>query len=131
MKKRFLFAMAFMLVVVCGMFATRAIMAAYCLELQSSDCVSDNTCAAHCTPECGDVVSKYAYNVDKCVSVASGYHDCTTNSEDKVWCYSRYDCTSSATVCPTDAGETKCQSTGSSTKVKVWKKFVGGSGCGS
>lgn len=129
MKTRSLVIMAFMPVVVCGMFAVSAVIAATCYDLGKEWCVTPTGCELSCTPECGDVYDKAVYAVDKCKCKATGYSTCEAHPTDEVDCYEKWNCAASTNTCSSDAAEKQCDESGGSTLVKTSKKILSDSGC--
>jgi len=131
MKKRFLVTVAFMLVIVCGMLMTRAVMAEDCWTLAIKRCTTGplvRPCGSTCGPFCYKIIWA-PYYVDRCQCVASGFHDCVDDNE-MVNCMLIYTCGTTSTTCPTDPNEKKC---GRVDEFMTWddnRKALTGSGCG-
>ena len=127
MKKRFLVTVAFMLIVVCGIFLVNKAMAVTCYELKSEDCTTDYLCSGRCTPSCS--TGRVSYSVDKCKGVCTGYYQCGSHPTDEVDCFVTYDCTVDTSTCPSDATEKECGFDNNDEITKMSKKYVTGSGC--
>jgi hypothetical protein len=127
MKNRFLITMAFMLIIVCGIFLVNKVMAVTCYELESEDCTTDDQCYERCTPSCS--TGRISYAVDKCKSVCSGYYTCGAHPTDELCCYKTYDCDASTYTCPSDASEKQCEYGGNDEKNWISKKILSDSGC--
>lgn len=129
MKKRFLVTMAFMLVIVCSIFAVSKIMAATCYDLYSAKCTSGNVCQTRCTPDCGGT-AKTAFVVDKCCTTTTGYDTCEAHPTDKVDCFMTFDCEDGTSTCYSDAAEKQCDNNQTTSTTQTSKKILSGSGCG-
>jgi hypothetical protein len=105
MKKRYLVIVG-CIGVVFVMFAVGIVIAetTTCYDLESEICVTATSCLGNCSPECGDVLTKVPYNVDKCKCKATGKFECEGHPTDTVSCYNKYPCQNSTATCTSDAG---------------------------
>jgi len=128
MKKGFLIAVAFMLVIVCGMLMTRVAMAEDCWTLAHKACAMSIPCGgSRCSPGCYHTAIA-PYYVDRCTCVASGFSECV--DLENINCYLTYQCNTGTATCPTNPTEHLCAKQGGTLTGRTPREGVTGSGCG-